>query len=179
MNFRPLAQSLAALLLATSYPAQADELFVGVAAHQEIRPLAANNDEQGVDIQLGYRGERIEALAFIGKPAPYLLLSGNLSGDTSFAAAGLSWKFGDKIYLRPAIGLAIHDGPEFSVGPDRSQTQLGSRIVFEPELSVGMRLSETIDLEASWVHLSHGKIFNSVQNPGRDSVGLRLVVTLP
>ncbi len=107
------------------------------------------------------------------------MLSGNLTGDTSFAAAGLSWKIGDRIYLRPAIGLAVHDGPDFSVGPDGSQTQLGSRIVFEPELSVGVRLSETIDLEASWVHLSHGKIFNSVQNPGRDSVGLRLVVTLP
>ena len=134
---------------------------------------------EGVDFQIGYRGERIEGLSFIGKPSPYILASVNSSGDTSFAAVGLSWKFGEKAYLRPGIGIAIHDGPKLAFAPDGSQTQLGSRVLFEPELSIGVKLSDRIDLEASWVHLSHAQIFSSVQNPGIDSIGLRLVVKLP
>ena len=103
----------------------------------------------------------------------------NSAGDTSFAVAGLSWKIGDRVYARPGIGIAIHDGPSLEFAPDGSQTQLGSRVLFAPELSVGIKLSEKVDLEASWVHLSHARIFSSVQNPGLDSIGMRLVVKLP
>ena len=172
-----LIAGLAAMAIAC--PAKADELFVGVASQDIATPLAMDTGAEGADFQLGYRGDQIEALSFIGKPSPYILASLNSAGDTSFAAAGLSWKFGGKFYARPGIGMAIHDGPQLAFAPDGSQTQLGSRVLFAPELALGIRLSENADIEASWVHLSHGRIFSSVQNPGLDSIGLRLVVRLP
>jgi lipid A 3-O-deacylase len=165
--------------LALAPPAHADEIYGGFAAHQVVTIIAVDSNQDGVDLQAGYRGDRIEALSVIGKPSPYLLASVNLSGDTSFVAADLSWKFGDKIYVRPGIGIAIHDGPKLRFAPDGSQTQLGSRVLFEPEFSVGVRLSEKVDLEATWVHLSHAGIFSRVQNPGLDIIGARLLLKLP
>lgn len=167
------------LAMAISSPAEADELFAGIASQDIATPVAVDTGAQGVDFQFGYRGDRIEALSFIGKPSPYILASVNSAGDTSFGAAGLGWKIGDRIYARPAIGIAIHDGPKLAFAPDGSQTQLGSRVLFAPELALGIRLSEKVDVEASWVHLSHARIFNSTQNPGLDSIGVRLVVRLP
>tara|TARA_R110000824_G_scaffold100412_3_gene238783 strand:+ start:309 stop:848 length:540 start_codon:yes stop_codon:yes gene_type:complete len=175
--FAPLTATLIGLTV--SQPAYADELYGGFAAHQVVTIIAVDSNQEGVDFQAGYRGDRIEALSALGAPSPYLLASINLSGDTSFAAAGLSWKFGDKIYLRPGIGIAIHDGPELQFAPDGSQRQLGSRVLFEPELSIGVRLSEKVDIEATWVHLSHAGIFSRVQNPGLDIIGVRLVLELP
>ncbi|MGB5483552.1 acyloxyacyl hydrolase [Parasphingorhabdus sp.] len=169
----------AALGLTVSQPVYADELYGGLAAHQRVTIIAKETNQQGVDLQAGYRGKPIEALSAIGKPSPYLLASINLSGDTSFAAAGLSWKFGDKFYVRPGIGIAIHDGPKLQFASDGSQTQLGSRVLFEPEFSVGARLSKKVDIEATWVHLSHAGIFSRVQNPGLDIIGVRLVLELP
>lgn len=165
--------------LRVTQPARAEALFGGFAAHQVVTVIAVESSEKGVDFQAGYRGDPMEALSVIGSPSPYLLASINLSGDTSFAAAGLSWKFGDRFYLRPGIGIAIHDGPELRFAADGSQTQLGSRVLFEPELSIGVRLSSRVDLEASWVHLSHAGLFNRAQNPGLDIIGARLVLTLP
>lgn len=159
-------------------PAAAQEIFVGLAAHEVDTPLSFRIGEQGVDVQAGYRGKRLEALSVIGAPSPYIFASVNSDGDTSFVAAGLSWKIGDKFYLRPGIGLAIHDGPSLRFAADGSQTQLGSRILFEPELAIGVQLSERIDLEASWVHVSHARLFNSNQNPGLDIIGARLVIKL-
>ena len=160
-------------------PALADEIYAGVAVHAVDTPLSMGTGEGGTDFQIGYRGDRIEALSFIGSPSPYVLASINSKGDTSMLAAGVSWKFGDKIYIRPGIGLAIHDGPSFRIADDGWQTQLGSRVLFEPELSVGVRLSERVDLEASWVHVSHAGLFDRGQNPGIDNIGLRLVIKLP
>lgn len=166
-------------LFSTIQPAAAQEIFLGLAAHEVDTPLSFKIDEQGVDIQAGYRGKRIEALSVIGAPSPYIFASVNSAGDTSLVAAGLSWKIGEKFYLRPGIGLAIHDGPSQRFTADGSQTQLGSRILFEPELAVGVQLSERVDLEASWVHVSHAQLFNRNQNPGLDIIGARLVIKLP
>ena len=160
-------------------PALADEIYAGVAVHDVDTPLSMGTHEEGLDFQIGYRGDGIEALSFIGSPSPYVFASINSDGDTSMLAAGLSWKFGDKIYIRPGIGLAIHDGPSFRIADNGWQTQLGSRVLFEPELSIGVRLSERVDLEATWVHVSHAGLFDKMQNPGIDNIGLRLVIKLP
>lgn len=177
--FRLCYIGLAISMGVTANPAQADELFVGVAGHQVVTPIAKNREKEGVDVQLGYRWDKADGLAFIGSPSPYILASINIDDGTSFAAAGLSWKFGTKFYVRPGIGVAIHDGPELEFASDGSQTQLGSRVLFQPELSVGVRLTDRIDVEASWLHLSHAKIFSRVQNTGIDSIGARIVVKLP
>jgi hypothetical protein len=39
-------------------------------------------------------------------------------------------------------------------------------------------VTDKVSIEASWVHISHARLFNSRQNPGIDMMGLRLVFAL-
>ena len=166
----------AAALALASAPAQAGEVFAGAYVHAVETPLTFHTGEGGTDLQLGYRFDGIEALGAIGKPAPYLLASLNTSGDTSFAGAGLAWKLGNgTVYLRPGAGLIVHDGPKDRVDPVSGRhTELGSRILFAPEIALGAQLTPRVGIEASWVHISHGQLFNGKQNPGIDMMGVRL-----
>ncbi|MDB5722847.1 MAG: hypothetical protein JWP15_3465 [Alphaproteobacteria bacterium] len=160
---------IAALLLAS--PARADELFGGVYAH-DVNWVTRSGIEPGADFELGWRGRKLGWLGAIGGPRPHALVSVNSAGATSFAAAGLSWKIGGPLYVRPGVGIAIHTGPDHAP-PAGDRIWLGSRILFEPELGIGARLGARVSLEASWVHLSHAQLFGR-QNPGLDTVGLRL-----
>lgn len=157
--------------------ALARELFAGVAKHAVDTPLTIDIHEQGTDLQLGYRWNRIGGLGFIGGPAPYAFASVNSRGDTSLAAAGLAWKIGGPVYLRPGIGIAIHTGPAYRAGPN-GRTDLGSRVLFEPELAIGFQIAPRLTAEASWVHVSHAQLF-SHQNPGLDMIGVRVGLHLP
>ena len=85
----------AALVASAAVPAQASEVFVGAYVHEVETPFTFDTNESGVDVELGYRFASIEALKFIGKPAPYVIASVNTAGDTSFAGGGLSWKIGN------------------------------------------------------------------------------------
>ena len=155
-----------------STPAFAGEVFGGLYVHGVNTPLSlGGSPEGGVDIQLGVRGgplipgTRLE---------PYVFGALNSKADTSYAAAGLSWKFGDRIYIRPGLGLAVHSGSAADVThPDHDHIDFGSRILIEPELGIGARLSDRLSIEASWVHLSHATLFSG-QNPGIDNIGARL-----
>ncbi|WP_300973051.1 acyloxyacyl hydrolase [Sphingomonas sp. LHG3406-1] len=159
------------LLLALALPtaASASELFGGVHAHGIKSPLSLNADRQGgVALSFGYRGDRIG-----GTPLqPYAFGSLSLKGDTNFAAAGLSGRFGDRIYVRPGLGIAIHDGSASNF-ERADRLAFGSRVLFEPELAIGAQINDRASIEASWVHLSHAQIFGK-QNPGLDNVGVRL-----
>tara|TARA_B100000678_G_scaffold276553_1_gene269510 strand:- start:1218 stop:1754 length:537 start_codon:yes stop_codon:yes gene_type:complete len=168
--------ALLAGLFAT--PAQADEIFVGVHAHAVGTPFTFDTQEGGVDGQIGWRSDRIEGLDFLGKPSAHVFGSANSRGDTSFVAAGLSWKIeAGPVYLRPGIGLAVHDAPDRRTNPATGiRTDLGSRVLFEPEIALGTQVSDRVSVEASWVHISNAQIFNSEQNPGIDMMGLRVNV---
>jgi hypothetical protein len=155
----------------------AGEIFVGATVHEVDTPFTLKTREGGVDAQLGYRGDRIEALKFIGKPEPYAFVSINTKGDTHYAAAGLSWTFGKTLYVRPGIGLAVHDGSIPRFDRNGSRVDLGSRILFEPEISVGYRVSRRMSAEAVWTHISNAQLF-SKQNPGLDMMGVRLAFAL-
>jgi lipid A 3-O-deacylase len=166
-----LIAALAASILAAA-PARADELFGGVSVHDVDTPLNKGGFEGGLDVQAGWRGSRIRALKAVGAPSPYAFVSVSTEGDTNLAAAGISWKIGHSVYLRPGIGLAVHDRSSHVVyGGLRGD--LGSRILFEPELGIGVRLGDRLSVEASWVHVSHATLFSD-QNPGMDNIGLRL-----
>lgn len=164
-----------AMAVAFAPAARADEVFAGLYAHAVDTPLTLRTDEGGGDLQLGYRFDPVDALGFLGRPAPYLIGSLNSAGDTSFAGAGLSWKLGNgAIYVRPEIGVVIHDGPSRLIAANGRHLELGSRVLFEPGLGIGTRLSERASIEASWTHISQGRIFNREQNPGIDMWGARL-----
>ena len=171
-----LAIAIAAMAGLASAPAAAGEVFAGVYAHGVETPLTFHTGEEGVDLQLGYRFGGIEALAAVGKPAPYMIASVNAGGDTSFAGAGLGWRLGKgPVYVRPGVGLVVHDGPSDWIDPATGRhTELGSRVLFAPELGVGARVTDKLSVEASWVHISHAQLFNGAQNPGIDMMGVRL-----
>lgn len=170
------APALALALLAAP-PAQAAEVFGGLLAHDVDSPLTAGGLEDGVDFQLGIRGGRIRALRFLGSPSPYGFVSVASGGETHFAAAGLSWRLGGRLFVRPGIGVALHTRDSGGVFQG-FRTDLGSRVLFEPELGIGYQVSDRFSVEAAWVHISQGQLFGR-QNPGMDSVGLRLSWRLP
>jgi hypothetical protein len=154
--------------------AQAGELFGGIYKHGVDTPLTfGGSPEGGMDFQLGYRAGPIIPRT---KLEPYVFGALNSKGDTSYAAVGLAWKFGDKYFVRPGLGIAIHNGST----DDFNRTDriaFGSRILFEPELGIGARLNDRLTIEASWVHMSHATLFSG-QNPGIDNIGARLTLGL-
>lgn len=176
MTLAPLLRfgAAAAALAALATPAAAAELFGGVYVHDVDTVLSLGGVEDGADIQVGVRGGRIGLTPL----QPYGFVALNSSGDTSYAAVGLSAKFGDAIYIRPGLGLAIHTGSAANHNnPFNDKTEFGSRVLFEPELGIGVRVAPRITAEASWVHMSHAQLFGR-QNPGIDNFGVRLNVAL-
>jgi hypothetical protein len=169
---RRFALTLIAAATAGAEPAYADEVFGGVLVHDVKTGLTKSGFEPGVDFQLGWRGDRIQALRVIGAPAPHVFGSLNSAGATHYGAAGISWKIGRRFYARPGVGLAVHDGPG-EVVPGDGRIDFGSRILFQLEFGAGYQLSERTSVEATIVHLSHAQLF-SPQNPGLDNIGLRL-----
>jgi lipid A 3-O-deacylase len=156
-------------LLALAAPAQAGEIFAGLLAHDIDTPLTKGGFEDGADLQLGWRGDR---LGLLGGPSPYAFVSIATGGETHMAAAGLSWRLGGRLYARPGLGLAVHTRSSHGVR-NGLRTDLGSRVLFEPEVGLGYQLSDRVALEATWVHVSHAQLL-SRQNPGMDSIGIRL-----
>lgn len=152
----------------SSVPARAAEVFGGVYVHDVKLPTDLSGHESGFDVQVGYRGGRIGRTPL----QPYMFGALNTAGETSYAAAGLSAKFGKQVYFRPGIGLAIHNGS----AADYYRTDriaFGSRVLFEPEIAIGAQINNRLSIEASWVHMSHATLF-SHENPGIDNLGVRL-----
>jgi hypothetical protein len=148
-------------------PAYAGEVFGGVYVHDVDTILTKSGIEDGADLQLGYRGGRIGSTPL----QPYAFGALNTTGETSYAAIGLSARFGGRFFVRPGLGLAIHNGSDDKV--DRTdEIAFGNRILFEPELGIGYQLSDRASVEASWVHMSHAQLFGG-QNPGIDNIGVR------
>jgi hypothetical protein len=164
--------AVAAFAALAAAPAPAQEIFGGIYAHDVKTGLTKSGFEDGVDLELGWRGSRIDFLSFVGTASPHAFVSVNTAGDTHFASAGVNWKIGKTVYLRPGIGLAVHSGPG-RVTPGDQRIDFGSRILFAPEIGAGVQLNDRLSVEASWVHLSHGKLFGP-QNPGLDTIGARL-----
>ena len=161
-----------ALLVLVSAPARAGEVFGGLYAHDVKLPTDKSGIEDGADIMLGYRGGAIGHTPI----QPYVFGALNTAGQTSYAAAGISAKFGRSIYVRPGLGLAIHNG---SAGKffRTDKIAFGSRVLVEPELAVGTQVNGRLSIEASWVHMSHAQLFGR-ENPGMDNLGLRVNLAL-
>jgi lipid A 3-O-deacylase len=160
------------LLLLTTAPAHAGDLFGGLYVHDVKLPTDKSGIEDGMDVQLGYRGGGIGHTPL----QPYIFAALNTAGQTSYAAAGLSAKFGRGLYIRPGLGIAIHNGSaEKFFRTDK--IAFGSRILFEPEIAVGTQVNSRLSIEASWVHMSHAQLFGG-ENPGIDNLGVRLNLAL-
>ena len=154
----------------TPAPAHAGELFGGLFVHDVDSPLTKSGVEGGVDVQLGWRGGRIGRTPL----QPYAFAALNSAGETNYAAVGISAKFGRKFYVRPGVGIAVHTGSSGNF-QRTDRIAFGSRVLFEPELGVGVQFNDRVSMEASWVHLSHAQLLGR-QNPGIDNIGVRLNV---
>ncbi len=162
------------LLLLASAPANAGEVFGGLYVHDVKLPTDKSGIENGMDVELGYRGGSIAHTPL----QPYVFGALNSAGKTSYAAVGLSAKFGRAIYIRPGLGIAIHTGSaEKFQDPTNDEIDFGSRVLFEPELAIGTQVNSRLSIEASWVHMSHAQLF-ARQNPGIDNLGVRLNLAL-
>ena len=176
---RRAAFLLPVLAIALPAPAAAQEVFAGLLVHDVHLPIDKSGQEHGPELELGYRGAPIAALSFLGRPSLYVRGALAASGGTDFIGAGLSWRLGKgAFYARPALGLAVQTGEMPVFGSDGVRQDLGSRLVFEPELAIGYRIAPRVSVEAALVHRSHAGLFNSRQNPGMDSLGLRLTFKL-
>lgn len=191
---------VAAATLAIAAPACAGEVFVGVYKHDvtfigEAVGLGAAGREDGVDVHLGYRTNRLENLRWLGKPQVHTMVSINSKNTSNFVAAGFDWKIElgqpGGFYFRPGIGLAYTDGkaglppanaPNLTQAERDRRTYLyyhridfGSKVLFEPELALGYQVSDKVSVELSYTHLSNGQIFHQGKNQGLDDAGVRLV----
>jgi lipid A 3-O-deacylase len=174
---RMLVLGMSALIASAfaATPAHADEIFGGLYIHDVDTAFTIAGVEDGMDVQLGWRGEPLTKLRL----QQYLYIAANTSGGTHYAAFGFSRKFGDKLFIRPGVGIAVHTGSTKDFQDESNdRLELGSLVLFAPELNIGARIDDRTTIEASWVHMSHGTLFSG-QNPGMDNFGLRLSVRLP
>lgn len=185
-----IAAAISAFLL--SAPAEAGEAFVGAYAHDVDDGISYGKFEGGAQIVGGVRTAALDELSLLGKPRVHLLVGVNTSGETSYLATGLAWRFDltARLYVQPGLGIAIHDGRvklpspnEPGITPQERLTRLsrretkldlGSRVLFEPELSLGWKATDRLSLELSWIHLSHARLAGRY-NPGLGDVGLRIL----
>lgn len=175
--------------MAVPAAASADEpglqLKAGLIAHN-ICLSSCNNagKEDGpiVDVQLNFRSPGV--LAIIGAPRPYVALAPNVSGDTSYAAVGLEWRwqFAEKWALTPGLGYALHDGatnnPFRNGTPQATQFNRdhilhGSNDLFRLSAGVERRLGEHWSIEGVVLHYSHGQMLGHGRNQGNDQAGVR------
>ena len=181
MNPRRLAATAPlALLLFAAAPARAGDLFAGVLAHNADLGITVCCAEGGTsDVQFGYRTLPIPWLLRFGDFRAHAFGEANTAGGVDFVAAGLSYRvhIGRDFYIAPGIGGAVQDGDahQYQVRPDR--LSLGSRLLFEPELTIGWHATTRVGVEFVYNHLSHGQLAGA-QNPGVDNLGLRLTYRL-
>jgi len=173
----------------------AGEAMLGVYQHDIMDKIShGGHFEHGKDIVFGFRTASLDELSAIWSPHVHLIAGINTLGETSFLAAGFDWriKFGpeNRFYLEPGIGGAIHTGAvnlpsPFDPGLTQAQVDkrlhdfatkldLGSRVLFEPELALGWKATDRWSLEMSWIHMSHAQLAGP-QNPGLGDFGFRAV----
>lgn len=172
--------------------AAAGEVFVGAYAHDVDDGISYGKFENGAQIVAGVRTTALDELSFIGRPRVHLLAGVSTAGGVNYVASGLAWRFdlGSRLYVQPGVGLAVHDGRVNLPSPDapgiapeerlkrlndfRTRLDLGSRVLFEPEISVGWKATRRLSMELSWIHLSHARLAGRY-NPGVGDVGLRIL----
>ncbi len=148
-------------------------------------------EENGtVDVQIAYRTAPLRILL---KPRLTVKAQISTAGRTSFFSAGAEWRqhiLRGRVYGQVGIGATIIDGYSFTPDPFqpgisndeawrrydiyRRRTSFGSKILFNPNASIGVRLDRRWAVELAWEHFSHRQIFSDT-NPGIDNVGIRIV----
>lgn len=116
-------------------------------------------------------------------PRAHLGASGNLSGRTSFAYAGLVWTFPvfDRFFFEPYVGPAVHNG---SLTPTQTLAGLGCPALFHAGANAGYRFDANWSVMFTFEHLSNGKTLFGINcgtnqgsrgsNQGLNNYGVRV-----
>lgn len=185
------AASVLAFALSAAGPADAAEELRVAVVHHNMRTdhgewADPKEDGPNVEVELVYKSP--DLLELLGSPRPYTMVSANTQGNTSFAAAGLYWRweFADGWALEPGFGYAIHDGerdiplafpdnsPE-ATAFEASHQLLGSRDLFRTSIGLERELGRSFAIQLYYEHLSHGQILDKGRNQGLDEAGLRFI----
>lgn len=164
---------LAASVLAFAGVCQADDASVGLFAHDQ--PVMGDRvHEKGEDFVATWETDPISSPILLGTPSFYVMGAKNLQGKTDFAAVGLRWKFnvGKRLYFRPGVGLSVDDAP---LKPEPGRIWAGTRYNFEPELSIGVNVTDRVAVEVTGMHMSMAYLWAN-RNPGINEIGLRTVI---
>jgi lipid A 3-O-deacylase len=185
-----LAAALAAsgaAILAPAASAQISSARFGVMKHNICVLDCKNADkESGVNIQAELRFDKAGWLSWLGSPYPYVMVSGNTDGNTSYAALGVEWDFelAEGWHFEPGLGYAMHDGTvnnpfpsgtQAAVDFSRDHVLLGSEDLFRTSLGLTWDFADDLGLQVIYEHLSHGQILGTGRNQGLDEIGVRLV----
>lgn len=165
-----------------------DELRLGATAHNiTILDEKVGSKESGPNLE----GEVVfappRALRWLGAPRPYLMVSYNTHGKTSWAGGGLYWRIrlSENWALEPGLGYVLHNGEldiPYPNGDPRNaafaaeNVLLGSRDLFRDTIALERRWSKSFATQLFYEHLSHGDILGRGRNQGMDELGLRAVI---
>jgi len=102
---------------------------------------------------------------------PHLGANLNTSGDTSMVYAGysLTLDLTDRLFIEGSFGGAVHDGDSNS---NSGGLHLGCNVLFRETASVGVHLSEHVNLLATVGHSSNSGLCDA--NNGLTNAGVRL-----
>jgi len=141
------------------------EIRFGVLAHD---PLIQK--ENGVDLNAELFFNSWTSGSWQLRPA--IGVTANLNGDTSQAYIGLVYggPISDSLFVELGAGGAIHNGKLETADPDRKE--LGSRVLFHAEASVGVMLTDTTSLSLYVDHMSNAGI--EERNEGLETAGARV-----
>jgi len=136
--------------------------------------------ESGVDLNIEYLSRFAAFDLFIPKTSvqavfrPHIGGTVNTNGDTSYAYAGysLTLNLTSRLFLEGSLGGMVHNGDGTSRDGD---LHLGCNVMFRESASLGVRLTEHINVSAMVVHGSNAGLCNA--NNGITNAGVRVGYT--
>jgi lipid A 3-O-deacylase len=176
----------AAMLTAGKAEAGVDEISAGVYLHNSCLFNCKNaNKEPEPNVEAEMQFSDIQSWTWIHHPRPYVMASVNLRGATSYAGAGLAWKFDMSPHwaFTPSFGIVVHNGElnnKFANGTPEAahffeeHVLLGSRALFRTSFGLTHQMSDHWNVQAHYEHLSHGQILGHGRNQGLDEYGIRI-----
>jgi lipid A 3-O-deacylase len=186
LNLLGSAMVLAFAAMAAPASARVDELRLGAVHNLRLDHGDLVDGKEGDNVEAELVFSSPDILNILGSPRPYLVASGNVEGNTSFAGAGLLWRLrlSEHWAFEPGFGYIIHDGERdnpFTDGtPQAAQFEeqhqlLGSRDLFRTTLALENVVSPHHAWQLYYEHMSHGQILDKGRNQGLDEVGVRWI----
>ena len=159
-------------------PRRAQEAFAGVYAHEVDTPLSFETGEGGADLAVGV-ALRSDRGAGGRRPAGALrdrLAQHDRRHLVRRRGAELDPRQGTGLLAPGGRRIVVHDGPDYPLrsAPRTSRPSSAAGCCSSPNWRSAIASTSKLAVEASWMHVSHARLFNAQQNPGIDMWGARL-----